>query len=477
MVIIPTEKRFDWKRAPTVLFAIVILNILTYVIYQTGDEEKFSQAFKEYQSRQLLDIEWPIFQAYLKDTEQTELLSEYQADYKQQHIDVIISDIVSNRDFHTYIKTNIYQYLTVEQQTAWEGPRQRIYQHISSMSFNAYGFTPKDFSVATLVTSQFLHADMMHLLGNMFFLIICGFAVEAAIGHRLFLAFYLTAGITANLLSALIDLESTIPSVGASGSISGVMAMYLAVFRLKKIEFFYWFYLFVGYFRAPALVILPCYLAKELFGFFFNPESNINFMAHFGGFITGGLLIAALLKVKPDILDEEYIEEDNQADPYQQDLAAVYRHIESFQFQLALRKVDSIIENYGGNFDLLVLKYNLAKLEKGEDFKALTTQLLNTKNPTRDELITLEQVWLDNPKIITALSHKELISLGMRFASLTSPESAEKIFAYLQPKVKDKTSLSFLAQKLSIAFERIKDQEKKLHFAELSKSFLAGEAS
>ena len=53
------------------------------------------------------------------------------------------------------------------------------------------------------------------------------------------------------------DWSSTTPLVGASGAISGVMAMYLAVFRLKKIEFFYWFFFFVGYFRAPALLILP----------------------------------------------------------------------------------------------------------------------------------------------------------------------------------------------------------------------------
>ncbi len=475
MVIIPTEKRFDWNRAPTVLFTIVMLNLLTYVIYQTGDDAKFSLAYEEYQTRQFIEIEWPIFQTYLKEHQETELLSEYTTDYKHQDTEAIIADIISNRDFYEYLQANIYQHLTVEQQSAWEAPRRRIHGHISNISAYAFGFTPKDFSLITLFSSQFLHGDMMHLLGNMFFLIICGFAVEAAIGHRLFLAFYLASGVAGNILTGLLDINGTIPSVGASGAISGVMAMYLAIFRLKKIEFFYWFYIFVGYFRAPALVILPCYITKELLSFFLETDSNIGFMAHFGGFLIGGILIAALFKLKPDILDEEYIEEDDDLDPYQQSLATAYRYIENFQFKLALQQVDKIIKDHGNDFELSVLKYNLAKLEKTQGFKELTIQILNTKNPTSDELITIEQIWLDNPAINNALNEKQLISLGMRFASLRNPSSSEKIFNHLHNAIKDKSKLSTLAHKLSVCFDKLQDHEKKQQYANLSKSFLSGE--
>ena len=124
----------------------------------------------------------------------------------------------------------------------------------------------------------------------MFFLVICGFAVEAAIGHLRFLLFYLFSGVVAGVSHAAMDLDSSSVLIGASGSVSAVMAMYLGVFRFKKIEFFYWFFIFVGYFRAPALLILPFYIGKELVQFYTEAGSNVAFMAHAGGFVAGLVL-------------------------------------------------------------------------------------------------------------------------------------------------------------------------------------------
>ena len=124
--------------------------------------------------------------------------------------------------------------------------RRKAVQMLRSTSIARYGLVPSDIRITTLFSHQFMHAGVMHLLGNMVFLILCGFAVEAAIGHWQFLLFYLLSGLAGGLLFTAFDAEGTRPLVGASGAISGVMAMYLWVFRLKKIEFFYWFYAFVG---------------------------------------------------------------------------------------------------------------------------------------------------------------------------------------------------------------------------------------
>ena len=63
--------------------------------------------------------------------------------------------------------------------------------------------------------------------------------------------------------------------------------MYLALFRMRRIEFFYWLFVFVGYVRLPALVVLPLYIAKELYFYFADPASNVAFLAHAGGFVVG----------------------------------------------------------------------------------------------------------------------------------------------------------------------------------------------
>src|SRR5690606_22718779 len=238
------------------------------------------------------------------------------------------------------------------------------------------GLIPAEMEPLSFISYQFLHGDIMHLLGNMFFLVVCGFAVEAAIGHLRFLLFYLITGIAGGLLHALLNPESSTTLVGASGAVSGVMAMYLGVFRLRKIEFFYWFFIFVGYFRAPALLILPVYVGKELVDYFSDGDSNVAFMAHVGGFVAGAALIAATLLLRPRLVDTEYVEQDQERDPFQEGLARVYGYIENFQFQPALKAVQLMIEEYGPRFELALLRCNLLKIERGEAFKSALLDVL-----------------------------------------------------------------------------------------------------
>lgn len=471
MIIIPSEKRFDWQRAPIALTLITFLNILVFILYQSGDTEKFQQALEQYEQQQHVHIEWPVFKDYLQKRNETELLAEYETQYKQNFVENISNDILSRTDFYQHLKQNIYAYITVEEQGKWEPSRDKIQATIYSISYYSLGLTPSDLSIATLITSQFLHGDIIHLLGNMFFLVIFGFAVEAALGGKLFLLFYLVSGVAGGLLHALIERESSTPLVGASGAISGVMAMYLAIFRLKKIEFFYWFFIFVGYFRAPALSILPFYLLKEIISYFTDTTSNVAFMAHTGGFIMGAISIAVLLKIKPQQLDEQYIEEEQSIDPIQQDLAKAYNYIEKFQFQLALKQVSAIQQTYGNSFELSLMQYHLAKISKGQGYEDIVLHLLNTKHPTIDETISIEHIWKENPGIEQKLSDKDALSLGMRFATLNNLSSSENLFSILQDTCTDKVSLSIYAQKLAYRFEGLKDYEKKNHYSQLSEHF------
>ena len=289
MLIIPTEKRFDWKHTPLVLFILVLLNSMIYFGYQFGDDFKEIESVLKYKQHGFLEKEWPLFQEYLRKNKEMERLEKNNKLYSKiedttkteydENDDIsaefkLLHNIIIDSDFYDYLDENAYNLFYLSFIEKWALPRNEINEEIKSISYLAYGLIPNKMSVVTLFTHQFLHGGIMHLLGNMFFLIICGFAVEAAIGHLRFLLFYLASGLTGGLLFSIIDMSSTMPLVGASGAISGVMAMYLGVFRFKKIEFFYWFFIFVGYFRAPALLILPFYIGKELYDFFSDTEKN-----------------------------------------------------------------------------------------------------------------------------------------------------------------------------------------------------------
>ena len=152
---------------------------------------------------------------------------------------------------------------------------------------NTYGFTPANFSLLTLFTSMFLHGGIAHIFGNMWFLYIFGDNVEDILGHFKYLAFYILAGIAVSLSHYFLNIGSNIPSVGASGAISGVLGAYILFFPNVSV------YVSgalgqVGKVSAKFMLGI-WFLLQLLSGTFslFGAQSGIAFFAHIGGFVFG----------------------------------------------------------------------------------------------------------------------------------------------------------------------------------------------
>lgn len=471
MIIIPTEKRFDWQHAPVVLFGIVLLNILLYFFYQVNDDEKIGEALQEYSQHNYVELEWPLFRDFLVEQQDAEgstadhsELQEYQQLYLDQDYDMLSVSMLLRRDFYRYLIKVEPKFGTNDERYDWIDTRARINQQITAISSLSLGLTPNSWSPVTLISHQFLHGGLMHLMGNMFFLIICGFAVEAAIGHKLFLAFYLLSGIAGGLLYMTFNWGGHTPLVGASGAISGVMAMYLAVFRLKKIEFFYWLFIFAGYFRAPALLILPFYIGKEIISFVTDTDSNVAFMAHTGGFIVGGALVLGLLYWKPGLLNQEYIEQDEEIDPLQKKLAGIYQAMEKCQFQSALKLLKQLIAEQESRFDWLLLRCKLARIDGGDELHQALQAIFSTKKPKLAEIEQIEGIWQDRSTHAADFDDKAKLQLAMNFCQLTDLSSAENIFTELQQNPQPPTNLGVLARRLSIIFGDANDQKKSQYY-------------
>ena len=151
-------------------------------------------------------------------------------------------------------------------------------------------------SYMTLVSSMFLHGGWMHLIGNMAYLYIFGDNIEDELGKVKFVIFYIFCGIFAGFSQALIDINSEIPMIGASGAISGILGAYLVLFPKKDIKVFFWFFIFFKIFRIPAMYVIGCWIFIQFFNLNNNEESNIAYIAHIGGFISGLVLIFILRK-------------------------------------------------------------------------------------------------------------------------------------------------------------------------------------
>ena len=480
MLIIPTEKRFDWKHAPIVLFTIVVLNTIIFFGYQFGDDGKVYEAMISYKQLNFLEKEWPVYREYLQANDEIQRLEQDQELYDNRQNPQsdywLISNIISDEGFYNHLDANSYNLFTLNFLDKWAISRMEINNKIQSVSSTAYGLTPAKMSVVTLFTAQFLHVSVMHLLGNMFFLIICGFAVEAAIGHLRFLLYYLATGVAGGLLYSLADMSSTIPGLGASGAISGVMAMYLGVFRFKKIEFFYWFFIFVGYFRAPALLILPFYIGKEVYSFFSDTGASIGFMAHAGGFIAGGILMALTYFFQPEVMNEEYIEEDQDSPKVQKDLAKVYDNISKSRFGSAVNGIDAVIKEHGMTFDRAILRFNLLKVLNDPNYTSAMDDLIKMTRLELFEIDKVVRIWEDNADIQEAISIDDLYKFGWNLSTKNHCETAEKIFKQLNALSIKHPSLGMFARKLSVVFGKLNNSDKKQHYDDLATQLLQAQS-
>ena len=152
----------------------------------------------------------------------------------------------------------------------------------------------------TLITSCFLHAGWMHLIGNMLYLWIFGDNVEDSMGKSRFVLFYLLCAVSGSLLQYYSNPYSEIPIIGASGAIAGVLGSYLILYPKANIKVFIWIIIFIRTVNVPAWIVLSIWILGQFFSLSNEISSNgggVAYFAHIGGFIAG-LLLTPIMKNK-----------------------------------------------------------------------------------------------------------------------------------------------------------------------------------
>jgi membrane associated rhomboid family serine protease len=165
-----------------------------------------------------------------------------------------------------------------------------------------YGVVPADFHMPTLITSMFLHGGWSHILGNMWYLWIFGDNVEDQCGHGRFVVFYLLCGIAAAVGQIVMNPQSALPTIGASGAIAGVMGAYFILYPRARVLTWWIFFAF----WLPAWLVLGYWFLGEFLSGAASVFASsggaggVAFWAHVGGFVTGVLLIK-LLPVRKNV--------------------------------------------------------------------------------------------------------------------------------------------------------------------------------
>ena len=168
------------------------------------------------------------------------------------------------------------------------------YGAIPALVFGQAGLPETDVAIpayATLITSMFLHGGWMHLIGNMLYLWVFGNNIEDVMGHTKYALFYLLCGVLAALSHAVTDPSSTVPMVGASGAISGVLGAYVLLFPRARVLVLI---PGLGLTKVAAGIVLGMWFVMQLFSGGMNiggAGGGVAFFAHIGGFLAGMALI------------------------------------------------------------------------------------------------------------------------------------------------------------------------------------------
>lgn len=415
MLIIPAEHPLDWKRPPLVTLFLILLNTLIYFGYQGGDEERREQAVQAYLDSGLLSRERPLF---LEDLARREKLDEDERRYV---------DAMRRQDLAAWILHDLEFEQLLHQRTdyradqPWQEARARTEALRDRLSAFRFGFIPARFSIEGLFGAMFLHGSFDHLLGNMLFLFIFGFALEIALGRWVYLGLYLLSGLASHLLWWALD-PVWVTGVGASGAISGLMGMYIGVYGLRKINFFYWLGPLIGYFKAPALWILPVWMGKELIGLL-AADDHVNYYAHLGG-LAAGFLAVWLARVSGRLhLDEEYLHKVDPDGPFKRELAALDQLIAQFALAQAASRGPELLERYPGRLALLERLYAVASGRQDRGLLSAVLKQLFALPDSQERLLLLRRLADDSGGSEQSLLRHPAVQLHLLAPLIQAAES------------------------------------------------------
>ncbi len=367
MLIIPLHRAPTRANFPWVTLALILANVFVFAFLQSGDARVQERALDHYVQQGLAHWEFPVYRdwlrAHVEDQQRRELFERFAGDDPAQSrhaVQVMQSDAAFLADLRAekLISPQSKDFAD------WRERRTEFDRLWNSAFTERWMIHFSDFDLGRMFGAMFLHAGLGHLLGNMLFLALLGLLVEGALGHGLFLAFYLLGGLGSAAISLWWRWGELGGALGASGAIAALMGAYCVLWGARRVRFFWWFFVVFDYVKAPALVLLPFWLGWELVNLFWNKGAHVGFDAHAGGIIVGALLALGVRMLHWE--QRDFLEEDNRLEVAADDRAALAKareHIGRLEIRAARDLLEPVVARHPDDFDALVALYRCARCE------------------------------------------------------------------------------------------------------------------
>ncbi|MET7140828.1 rhomboid family intramembrane serine protease [Xanthomonas sp. PPL139] len=356
MLILPLHKPLSRDNFPLVTLLLILLNVAVYVGWQRHDGAPLRQALRVYLDSGLGALEAPAYARYLERSGEREALARLQQVPAAERPAFVGATTLHDVRFVQAMRDGS-AFADADAQQAWAPLRARYDTLLQRVFTLRHVQRSSEWAPARMLTSAFLHADALHLVGNMLFLLALGTLLEGAIGGWRFLAVYLLGAFGASAASLWWRWGEAGAGLGASGAIAALMGAFCVVWGRRPVRFFYWAAVLFDYVRAPAIALLPLWLGWELYNLLFNGDAGIGFDAHAGGLVVGALLGAVL--VAAGQAREAFLRDEADA-PLDDRWARAQAHLGRMEHHQAGVLLDALAAEAPQRFDVALARYRLA---------------------------------------------------------------------------------------------------------------------
>ncbi len=358
MLILPLHHPLTRRTFPFATAVLILLNVFVFVFLQRGDGRVYAEAARHYNDSGLARIEAPLYEAYLREADDAGLRETLEQLPQAYRAAWLAQAAQQDEAFRARLAAGEL-FSDAEAWRAWQ-PLAETFEQLRNravtqrFALNAGAPGPQG-----LLGSMFLHGGWEHLIGNMIFLGFLGLLVEGALGPWRFAGLYLLSGIGAGL--AWVAWVGGAPAllVGASGAIAGLMGALAVLWGLRRIRFFYWFFVLFDYVKAPALLLLPAWLGWELFQLFAIEGSRVAYAAHAGGIVAGALL--ALGARQLDWVREDFMADEPDAPKAEDHLAQALSHLGQMRLAEAEALLGPLAAAEPQRLDVAIARYRVAR--------------------------------------------------------------------------------------------------------------------
>ncbi|MFW5970433.1 MAG: rhomboid family intramembrane serine protease [Halofilum sp. (in: g-proteobacteria)] len=330
MLIIPFDRPIDWRRPPVVTFSLVFVNVLVFLLFQLDDGREMQRVKDYYYESGLAEIELPRYRAYL-EAQGDDPFVEHYGDRIDDPAAPWFGRLLGDEVFMQRLETGKVIEPGHPEYEHWQRGREGLERRLDRTTVWGHGLRPAESEPTTFLTSMFLHGGWFHLIGNMIFLVALGLLVEVALGSLVLTGLYLLSGLGAASLFIAMQPEGLMPLVGASGAIAGLVGLCGVLYGLRRIRFFYFIGFYFDYVKAPALVLLGLWLGKEIYQYIrFSDLSNVAYMAHIGGILTGAAA-GTTVRFGTRAVDEEAMDERERTEAFERELGAAHEQLTAME--------------------------------------------------------------------------------------------------------------------------------------------------